>query len=126
MSKLEGKVALITGTAGGMGRASAVLFAREGAKVVGCDLKVPEAEETVRLVTDAGGEMISMAPVDLGEESAARAWVDEAVAAYGGIDIVFNNASSARVGPFVELTSEDWHYSIRNELDLLYYVTAAA
>ncbi len=124
--RLEGKIALITGTAVGQGRAAAVLFAREGAKVAGCDLNEREGEETVRLAREAGGEMISMAPVDISTEAGARDWVEWAVERFGGIDVLYNNASSPRVGPFAELTPEDWHYTIRNELDLLYTVTAAA
>ncbi len=65
--RLAGKVALITGTAGGQGRAAALLFEREGARIVGCDLKPEEAEETVAMVHALGGEMTSMAPVDLGD-----------------------------------------------------------
>ena len=73
MGRLEGKVALITGTARGMGRSSALLFAREGARVVGCDLDAAGAEETVELVRAKGGEMTSTAPVDLGDLDATRA-----------------------------------------------------
>ena len=76
--RLAGKVALITGTAGGQGRAAALLFAAEGASVVGCDLKAEEARETVAMVQAAGGQMTSMQPVDLGDSAAARAWVAEA------------------------------------------------
>jgi NAD(P)-dependent dehydrogenase (short-subunit alcohol dehydrogenase family) len=126
MGRLDGKVTLITGTARGMGRASALAFAAEGARVVGCDLDAAGADETVALVRDAGGEMVSKAPVDLGDLEAARRWVDEAAEAWGGIDVLFNNASSPRVGPFVEMTPEDWHHTIRHELDLVYYATAAA
>jgi len=123
--RLDGKVALITGTAVGQGRAAAVLFAREGARVVGCDLNEREAVETVRLAQEAGGEMVSMAPVDISTEAGAREWVEAAVAAFGGVDVLYNNASAPRVGPFAELTPEDWHFTIRNELDLVYTVTAA-
>lgn len=56
MGRLNGKVALITGTAGGQGRAAAIRFGAEGANIVGCDLKVDENKETVRLVTAAGGK----------------------------------------------------------------------
>lgn len=120
--RLEGKVALITGTGGGQGRSAAVLFAREGAQVVGCDLKVDGAEETVRLARAAGGEMISRQPVDLGDEGQARAWVGFAVEQFGGIDILYNNASAPRFGRSTEMPAEDWHFTLRNELDLVYYV----
>lgn len=126
MGRLDGKVTLITGTARGMGRSSALLFAREGARVVGCDLDEAGAEETLELVLAEGGEMTSTAPVDLGNLEATRAWIDDAAAAHGGIDVLFNNASSPRVGPFVEMTPDDWHHTIRNELDLVYFATAAA
>jgi NAD(P)-dependent dehydrogenase (short-subunit alcohol dehydrogenase family) len=126
MGRLEGKVALITGTARGMGRSSALFFAREGARVVGCDLDTAGADETVELVRAEDGEMTSTAPVDLGDRDATRAWIDDAASTHGGIDVLFNNASSPRVGPFAEMTPEDWHYTIRNELDLVYFATAAA
>jgi len=126
VGRLEGKVALITGTARGMGRSAALLFAAEGAQVVGCDVLADTAEETVDLVRAAGGEMVSMAPVDLSTENGARSWVDEAVAAYGGVDVLYNNASSPRVGPYTELTADDWHHTIRNELDIVHFVTTAA
>ena len=124
--RLAGKVALITGTAGGQGRAAALLFAAEGARVVGCDVKQAEADETVALVRAAGGEMTSMAPVDLGDSQAARAWVNAAAECFGGFDILYNNAASARFVPIAELSDEDWHYTIRNELDLVFYVVSEA
>ena len=124
--RLERKVALITGTARGMGRSSAILFAREGARVVGCDLDEAGTGETVALVRAESGDMRSTAPVDLGDLDATCAWIDDAAATCGGIDVLFNNASSPRVGPFVEMTPEDWHHTIRNELDLVYFATAPA
>ncbi|MCU0490518.1 MAG: SDR family oxidoreductase [Chloroflexaceae bacterium] len=119
--RLAGKVALITGTAGGQGRAAALLFAREGAKVAGCDLKLAENQETARMVRDAGGEMLAHGPVDLGDEGQARAWIDAAVTAFGGCDILYNNASAPKFAPFGEMSSADWHFTIRNELDLIFY-----
>jgi NAD(P)-dependent dehydrogenase (short-subunit alcohol dehydrogenase family) len=64
--RLAGKVALITGTGGGQGRAAAVLFAKEGARIVGCDLKAEADQETVEMVRAAGGDMVT-AVVDLGD-----------------------------------------------------------
>jgi meso-butanediol dehydrogenase/(S,S)-butanediol dehydrogenase/diacetyl reductase len=125
MGRLQGKIALITGTGQGQGRAAARLFAREGAKVVGCGRNEQSTAETQRLVTEAGGTMISMSPVDLSNESAARKWVSDAVAEFGAIDILYNNASSPRIAPIAEMTSEDWHFTIANELDLIFYVTRA-
>jgi NAD(P)-dependent dehydrogenase (short-subunit alcohol dehydrogenase family) len=120
--RLKGKVALITGTSSGQGRAAAVLFAKEGAKVVGCGRRVKESEQTVALVKEAMGEMVSLHPCDLSEEKEAKRWVDFAVAKYGDFDILYNNAATPRFGKILEMSTEDWHFNLRNELDIIYYV----
>lgn len=124
---LEGKVALISGTAGGQGRAAALAFADAGAKVLGCDVNADQAQETVDLVRARGGEMTSVQPVDLADPEHASQWVAEAVRLWGGIDIVYNNAAAlfAR-GPFVDSTMEEWDLTIRNELTIVYVVCRAA
>lgn len=126
MARLTGKVALITGTGVGMGRAAALRFAAEGATVVGCDLNPQTSEETVRLVHDAGGAMTSAAPVDLSSFEATQRWVDDAAATHGGIDVLYNNASLPVVGPWDDLTVDQWHAGIRNELDLVFYACKVA
>ena len=126
MGRLDGKIALITGTARGMGRSAALLFAAEGARVVGCDVLPEGADQTLGEVRRAGGEMVSMAPVDLSTDDGARAWVEDAVAAFGGLDVLYNNASSPRVGPYDDLSADDWHYTLRNELDIVHFVSKAA
>jgi NAD(P)-dependent dehydrogenase (short-subunit alcohol dehydrogenase family) len=126
MGRLDGKVALITGTAGGQGRAAAELFCAEGAHVFGCDVNADGAAETVERVRAAGGAIDSMAPVDISTMAGAAELVARAVAAFGGLDVLYNNASAPRVGPFEELTWDDWSFTIRNELDLIYTVTKAA
>lgn len=123
--RLAGKVALITGTGGGQGRSAAQIFAREGAKVVGCDLKVEADQQTVELVRAAGGEMVT-SRVDLGDEDEVRRWIDFAVETYGDFDILYNNASAARYGKTPDFTAEDWRFLIRNELDLVFWATKYA
>ncbi len=118
--RLQGKVALITGTGGGQGRAGALLFAREGARVVGCDLKVEGAEETVEMVKASGGEMVSLQPVDLGDTNQVKRWINFAIKTYGRVDVLYNNASSPKFAPIEQMTEEEWHYTLRNELDLIY------
>jgi meso-butanediol dehydrogenase/(S,S)-butanediol dehydrogenase/diacetyl reductase len=118
--RLEGKVALITGTAGGQGRAAAIRFAQEGARIVGCDLKVDESDETLKLVQNAGGEMVSMAPVNMSDEEQVKAWIDFAVSEYGDFDILYNNASGCRFGPIDVLERSDWDYTLANELTLVF------
>lgn len=124
--RLEGKVALITGTAGGQGRAAAIRFAAEGARVVGCDRQTEGAEETVALVESAGGKMVSQAPVDLSDEAAVEGWIDFAVGQFGDFDILYNNASGARFGPVEQLSREDWDYTLANELTLVFLATKYA
>jgi NAD(P)-dependent dehydrogenase (short-subunit alcohol dehydrogenase family) len=124
--RLAGKVALITGTGAGQGRAAALLFAREGAVVIGCDLNAAANEETVRRITEAGGRMVGMGPVDLGDPAQAKAWVEQAAAVEGRIDVVYNNAGAARNNFMDELTVEDWQFTMRNEVDIPFYVTRFA
>ncbi len=104
--RLDGKVCFITGTAGGQGLAAAELFAAEGATVVGTDFK-----------TDG---------IDLADPEQAAAWIEHGVASAGGIDVLYNNASATRVGRFEDVTWDDWRFTIRNELDLIFTVTTAA
>ena len=124
--RLEGKVALITGVAGGIGAVAAARFAAEGARVVGCDLDAQGAAAIEGQVRAAGGEITVMGGVDLGDADSARAWVDAAVATYDGIDVLYNNASTQRFAALDELTVDEWDFTMRNELDLVYYTVRAA
>jgi meso-butanediol dehydrogenase/(S,S)-butanediol dehydrogenase/diacetyl reductase len=118
-ARLAGKVALVTGTAGGQGRAAALLFAAEGARVVGCDVQAAAADETVELVRRAGGAMESSHPLDLTDEVAVSEWVDEAAERHGGIDILYANAAATRFAPLEEITGQDWDWVLRSELDVV-------
>lgn len=126
MGRLQGKVALITGTGGGQGRVAALRFAREGAIVVGCDTNEDENRITADLLAQQGFVLHGYAPVDLGDHEQAKAWVESAVAEHGKIDILYNNASAARFAPVQDMSIEDWHFTIRNEVDLLFYTTKYA
>jgi NAD(P)-dependent dehydrogenase (short-subunit alcohol dehydrogenase family) len=121
--RLAGKTALITGTAGGQGRAAALLFAAEGARVIGCDRKVDEDRETRDMVKAAGGEMVIMTPVDLSQEDEVQRLMAFAEAAYGGLDILYNNASATRGAPVAELTMENWQFALNNELTNIFLTT---
>lgn len=124
--RLEGKVALITGTAGGQGRAAAQLFAQEGARVIGCDVKVEENRETARLVREAGGEMVTLEPIDLADENDVRRLVQLVDQTYGRLDVLYNNAGAAQFAPISEMTWAQWEFTIRNELHLIFLMTRAA
>ena len=118
--RLAGKVALISGTASGQGRCAAERFAQEGARVVGCDVQVAAARETVERVRAAGGEMVSLEPVDLTDEAAVSRWIDFAVGAFGDFDILYNNAATARTGLLEELRRADWDWNLANEVTLVF------
>lgn len=124
--RLAGKVAMITGIGGGQGRAAALLFAAEGATVVGCDLKVDGAAETADLVRERGGLLHATAPLELTDEAAVQAWVDGTVDRYGRIDILYNNAGATRFARIQDQSYEDWLFTLRNELDVVFLVTKHA
>jgi NAD(P)-dependent dehydrogenase (short-subunit alcohol dehydrogenase family) len=124
--RLSGKVCVVTGTGGAMGRATALTFAREGAVVVGCDLVVEPAEETIELVRAAGGEMVSMQPCRLSDPAECAALVDLAISTFGRIDVLFNLAGRSHFGWLEKVTDEDWDAARRDEVDLIFYLTQAA
>ena len=94
-SRLSGKVCIITGTGGSIGREAARTFAREGALVVGCDLTVDAAQATVDMVREAGGTMVSLHPCHLTKPADCQSLVDLALTTFGRIDVLFNNAAMA-------------------------------
>jgi NAD(P)-dependent dehydrogenase (short-subunit alcohol dehydrogenase family) len=126
MGRLDGKAAFISGTGGGQGRAAALLFAAEGASVVGCDLDAPGADETVAMVTAAGGQMFSVAPLDLADMAQVCEWVEQGVVKTGRLDILYNNAAALRFAPLAEMTRDDWAFTLRNELDVVFCPCQAA
>ena len=91
MSRLNGKVALITGGAGGIGRETAILFAKEGASVVVTDVNDAGGQQTVSTITDNAGNAIYI-HADVSQAAACKGMVDLAESEYGGLDILFNNA----------------------------------
>jgi NAD(P)-dependent dehydrogenase (short-subunit alcohol dehydrogenase family) len=108
MSQLQGKVAIITGGASGMGKAASILFAREGAHVVVADLNVTGGEEVAK-VASAGGKACVFQRTDVSQEADVKALVARAVKEFGGLDIMFNNAGiGGAVGPLEEISVEDW------------------
>jgi len=124
--RLSGKVSVVTGTGGSMGRATAVTFAREGALLVGCDVAVQPAEETVGIVRAAGGEMVSLQPCLLDDPAQCARLVELAVSEFGRIDVLFNLAGRSHFGRLENVTDEDWDAARRDEVDLIFYLTRAA
>jgi meso-butanediol dehydrogenase / (S,S)-butanediol dehydrogenase / diacetyl reductase len=126
VKRLDGKVALVSGTARGQGRAAALRFAAEGALVVGGDLLHDEALETQRLIGREGGTALTPGPLDVTDEDSVRSWVEEAVDAFGGVDIVYANAGAVRFGAIDSQPYEDFAFTMRAELDSLWLTVRAA
>jgi NAD(P)-dependent dehydrogenase (short-subunit alcohol dehydrogenase family) len=124
--RLAGKVCVITGTGGSMGRATALTFAREGASVVGCDVSVDPAAATVDLVHAAGGEMVSLHPCRLNEPAECARLVELAIGEFGRIDVLFNLAGRTHFSWLEDVTDEDWDAARRDEVDLVLYLTRTA
>ncbi len=124
--RLNSKVCVITGTGGSIGRAAAVRFAREGAAVVGVDTNRDAARETVQIVRAAGGRMNSLHPVDVTTMAGCQEVVEFAIREYGRIDVLFNNAAMAHFNWIEDITEDEWHLSIRDEVDLVFFLTKAA
>ncbi len=107
--EFTGKVVLITGASSGIGRATALAFAHEGAKIVIGDVNAEGSQETVRLIIEAGGEASAMA-CDVSSPEDARAVVAHAVATFGAVDIAFNNAGiEGNSAPVADYEIDGWN-----------------
>jgi NAD(P)-dependent dehydrogenase (short-subunit alcohol dehydrogenase family) len=110
--ELQNKVAIVTGGTSGIGRDTAVLFAKEGAKVVVAGRRQPEGEETIDLIRGAGGEGIFVA-TDVSTTADVQALVQKTVEKFGRLDIGFNNAGiEGNWVPIAEQAEEDWDRTI--------------
>ncbi|MBF2083389.1 glucose 1-dehydrogenase [Thermoleptolyngbya sp. C42_A2020_037] len=111
--RLSNKVALITGAGSGIGRESAILFAKEGAQVVACDVNLATATETVSLIEAAGGEAIAI-QADVSKAADAKAMIDAAEASYGKLNVLFNNAGifHAADGSVLETEEDIWDLTL--------------
>ena len=108
MKRLEGKVAIVTGGGSGIGRATAELFAGQGARVVVADYKAEQGREAAEAITKAGGEA-RFVEVDVSSFAQVERMVEAAVAAYGGIDILFNGAGVLAFGTVLETDESTWN-----------------
>ncbi len=106
--RLTGKVALISGAGSGIGRASALRFAAEGARVVAVDWKPDGGRETVARIK-ADGRQALFVQADVSQEADVQRMIAEAVEAYGRLDILFNNAAIQVFGTVPETSTADWH-----------------
>ena len=106
--RLDGKVAIVTGAASGIGRASAILFAREGARVVVVDQNSTELDATIKTIGRNGGDVKGLS-ADVGNEDQVKGFIDLALKSFGGLDVIYANAGISGgivPPPFLEQTPD--------------------
>jgi NAD(P)-dependent dehydrogenase (short-subunit alcohol dehydrogenase family) len=123
--KLNGKVAFITGFGSGLGRAIAILFAREGAAVAGTSRTEAKGHDTVAQIEKKGGRAFFRAG-DVSDSKAMKALMDETVDRFGGIDIVVNSAGVRTNGSVTEITEEAWDLTLNTNLKGAFIVSRLA
>ena len=115
MQEFQGKVAVVTGAASGIGRATATRFAEEGMKVVLADIEETALNEVVASLTAAGHEVIGV-PTDVSKIEAIQNLADKTLEAFGAVHVVHNNAGVVVSGPIDELTLSDWEWVLGVDL----------
>jgi meso-butanediol dehydrogenase / (S,S)-butanediol dehydrogenase / diacetyl reductase len=124
--KLEGKVCIVTGGATGIGEASAIALAREGARVSVGDVNVEEGQKTVQSIEEEGGEAIFV-ECDVSKEDAARRLVEETVRSFGRLDVLFNNAGiNPSEGSVVDMEVSDWRRIFQINVDGVFWCSRHA
>mgnify|MGYP000005735371 CR=1 FL=1 len=113
--RFEGKVIVITGAGSGIGRTAALAFASEGGSVVVGDINEADGAETARLILDAGGYATSVR-CDVRDPEQVQALIARAVADFGGVDVLYNNAGVVRYGTVVDSSVEDWDFQLDTNL----------
>jgi 3-hydroxybutyrate dehydrogenase len=122
--QLRDKVAIITGSASGIGKEIAVEFAQQGARVVIADLKLDAAQITADEITKGGGIAMAVA-MDVTNEQQVDQGVEDVIAAYGNIDVLISNAGIQIVSPLVDFKFEDWKKLLAIHLDGAFLTTRA-
>lgn len=122
--RLTGKVTLITGSGQGIGRATAEVFASEGAKVEIADIDAEAGADVVRSISAKGG-VAFLTRVDVTDETSINSWRDAVMNRHGRIDVLFNNAGISAVGPLHEVSRELWDAVVAVNLTGVYLVSKA-
>lgn len=126
--RLKGKIALVTGIGAGIGQGIALMFAREGATVIGCDISAKWAEATLATAEAEGLDLTSVHPIDLTRPADVQRYVDGAGEKHGRIDILVNAAAIApHMAPVASMDYErEWMPTMAGEVDLVFLAVKAA
>jgi NAD(P)-dependent dehydrogenase (short-subunit alcohol dehydrogenase family) len=122
--RLREKVAIVTGANSGIGRATARLFAREGARVICCDIQQQLSPRIDELIAQDGGSAVFL-PTDATSEADWRKTVETTLERFGALDILYNNAGGGVRGKIGELKNEEWHFIMNLNLNSIYYGSRA-
>ncbi len=125
MFSLTGKVALVTGASSGIGRASALALARQGAKIALAARRIEKLEALATEIKALGGEAITI-PTDVLKQEDIRQAIQKTVAAFGRLDILLNNAGVGSMGPTLEMTNDEWDKVVNTNLKAYFFVAQAA
>jgi NAD(P)-dependent dehydrogenase (short-subunit alcohol dehydrogenase family) len=126
-NRLAGKVAVVTGIGSGIGQGCALMFARHGARVMGCDIDASSAGQTLELARQDGLDIDSVHPCDLTVPDDVQRLMDAAVERYGGIDILLNAAAFGAFAWIEEMDYErQWKKTLSGELDVVFLACKAA
>jgi len=125
MFSLTGKVALVTGASSGIGRASALALAKQGAKIALAARRIEKLEALATEIKTLGGEAITI-PTDVLKQEEVLQAIEKTVTAFGRLDILLNNAGVGSMGPTLEMTSDEWDKVINTNLKAYFFVAQTA
>lgn len=125
MSLLNGRIAVISGAGSGLGRATSLSFAKEGAEVALLGRRENKLQETAALIKQTTGREALIIPTDITQEDQIQSAVQQIVDQWGSIHVLLNNAAVLESGSVLELTSEEWHLQVATNLTGPFLLTKA-